>query len=137
MSKTTWQKRLAVLRSRLYLYPAPDPLSRTPLFWIAMGLVSLMVLLFSGFFIAYAISRQDAFLTAATDATLSCLAAGCFFTVSAEAGAPKEKAATDNANAVLSVTRRITQPLLLYRTPHGCFWQQSAGPKVRASWTVY
>ncbi|HEY6287466.1 MAG TPA: DUF2079 domain-containing protein [Ktedonobacteraceae bacterium] len=67
MSKTTWQKRLAVLRSRLYLYPAPDPLSRTPLFWIAMGLVSLMVLLFSGFFIAYAISRQDAFLTAAED----------------------------------------------------------------------
>ena len=32
-----------------------------------MGLVSLMVLLFSGFFIAYAISRQDAFLTAAED----------------------------------------------------------------------
>ncbi len=67
MSKATWQKRLAVLRSRLYLYPAPDPLSRTLLFWVAMGLVSLMVLLFSGFFIAYAISRQDAFLTAAED----------------------------------------------------------------------
>src|SRR6266699_1473355 len=67
VSKATWQKRLAVLRSRLYLYPAPDPLSRTPLFWVAMGLVSLMVLLFSGFFIAYAISRQDAFLTAAED----------------------------------------------------------------------
>ena len=67
MSKATWQKRLAVLRSRLYLYPAPDPLSQTLLFWVAMGLVSLMVLLFSGFFIAYAISRQDAFLTAAED----------------------------------------------------------------------
>src|SRR6266566_3004314 len=67
VSKATWQKRLAVLRSRLYLYPAPDPLSRTLLFWVAMGLVSLMVLLFSGFFIAYAISRQDAFLTAAED----------------------------------------------------------------------
>ncbi len=67
MSKATWQKRLAVLRSRLYLYPAPDPMSRTPLFWVAMGLISLMVLLFSGFFIAYAISRQDAFLTAAED----------------------------------------------------------------------
>ena len=67
MSKATWQKRFAILRSRLYLYPAPDPLSRTPLFWISLGLVSLMALLFSGFFIAYAISRQDAFLTAAED----------------------------------------------------------------------
>ena len=67
MSKATWQKRFAILRSRLYLYPAPDPLSRTPLFWVAMGLVSLMVLLFSVFFIAFVTSRQDAFLTAAED----------------------------------------------------------------------
>ena len=67
MSKVTWQKRLAVLRSRLYLYPAPEPLSHTSLFWISMGLVSLMILLFCGFFIAFVISRQDAFLTAAED----------------------------------------------------------------------
>ncbi len=67
MSKATWQKRFAILRSRLYLYPAPDPMPYTPLFWVAMGLVSLMVLLFSGFFIAFVISRQDAFLTAAED----------------------------------------------------------------------
>jgi uncharacterized membrane protein len=67
VSKVTWQKRLVVLRSRLYFYPAPDPLPRTPLFWVATGLVGLMVLLFSGFFIAFAISRQDAFLTAAED----------------------------------------------------------------------
>jgi len=67
VSKATWQKRWAILRSRLYLYPAPEALSHTALFWVAMGLVSLMVLLFSGFFIAYAISRQDAFLTAAED----------------------------------------------------------------------
>ncbi len=67
MSKVTWQKRLVVLRSRLCFYPAPDPLPRTPLFWVATGLVGLMVLLFSGFFIAFAISRQDAFLTAAED----------------------------------------------------------------------
>src|SRR6266487_527530 len=40
---------------------------RTPLFWIATGLVSLMVLLFSGFFIAFLTSRHDAFLTAAED----------------------------------------------------------------------
>jgi len=67
VSKVTWQKRLAVLRSRLYLYPAPEPLSHTSLFWISMGLVSLMILLFCGFFIAFVISRQDAFLTAAED----------------------------------------------------------------------
>jgi uncharacterized membrane protein len=67
VSKETWQKRFAILRSRLYLYPAPEPFSHTPLFWIAMGLVSLMVLLFSVFFIAFVISRQDAFLTAAED----------------------------------------------------------------------
>jgi uncharacterized membrane protein len=67
VSKATWQKRLAILRSRLYLYPAPDPMPRTSLFWIAMGIVGLMALLFSGFFIAFAISRQDAFLTAAED----------------------------------------------------------------------
>jgi uncharacterized membrane protein len=67
VSKAVWQKRLAILRSRLYLYPAPDPLTRTPLFWVSMGVVSLMVLLFSGFFIAFLVSRQDAFLTAAED----------------------------------------------------------------------
>ncbi len=67
MSKAIWQKRLAVLRSRLYLYPAPEPMPRTPLFWVAMGLVGLMVLLFSGFFIVFVTSRQDAFLTAAED----------------------------------------------------------------------
>ena len=67
MSKTTWQKRLAVWRSRLYLYPPPEPLPRTYLFWIATGLVILMVLLFSGFFIAFMLSRQDAYLSNAED----------------------------------------------------------------------
>ncbi len=67
MSKATWQKRLAVWRSRLYLYPAPEPLPRTTLFWIAMGLVTLMVLVFSGFFIAVLTTRHDAYLTAAED----------------------------------------------------------------------
>ena len=55
------------MRNRLYLYPAPEPMPRTPLFWLAMGLVGLMVLLFSVFFIAFVTSRQDAFLTAAED----------------------------------------------------------------------
>ncbi len=67
MSKTTWQKRLAVWRSRLYLYPAPEPLPHTLLFWIALGLVILMVLLFSGFFIAFLTTKHDAYLTAAED----------------------------------------------------------------------
>jgi uncharacterized membrane protein len=67
MSKTAWQKRLAVWRSRLYLYPAPEPLPRTLLFWIAMGLVTLMVLLFSGFFIAFLISQHNAYLSYAED----------------------------------------------------------------------
>jgi len=67
VSKTNWQKPLAIVRSRLYLYPEPEPLSHTPLFWVAMGLVTLMVLLFSGFFTAFLMSRQDAFFTAAED----------------------------------------------------------------------
>ncbi len=67
MNKPAWQKRFAILRSRLYLYPEPDPLPHTSLFWVSMGLVSLMVLLFSGFFIAFVVSRQDAFFTAAED----------------------------------------------------------------------
>jgi len=67
VNKTTWQKRVAVWRSRLYLYPAPEPLPRTYLFWIAMGLVSLMVLLFSGFFIAFLASRHNAYLSNAED----------------------------------------------------------------------
>ncbi len=67
MNRAVWQKRLAILRKRLYLYPAPDPMAHTPLFWISMGLVGLMALLFSAFFIAFVVSRQDAFLTAAED----------------------------------------------------------------------
>jgi uncharacterized membrane protein len=67
VNEVIWQKRLAAWRNRLYLYPAPEPMPRTPSFWIATGLVGLMVLLFSGFFIAFLTSRQDAFLTAAED----------------------------------------------------------------------
>jgi len=46
VNKVTWQKRVAVWRSRLYLYPAPEPLPRTPLFWVALGLVTMMVATF-------------------------------------------------------------------------------------------
>ncbi len=67
MSKTTWQKRLAIWRSRLYFYPAPEPLPRTTLFWVAMGLVTLMALLFSVFFIVFLVTKHNAYLTAAED----------------------------------------------------------------------
>ena len=67
MSKTTWQKRLAIWRSRLYFYPAPEPLPRTTIFWVAMGFVTLMALLFSVFFIVFLVTKHNAYLTAAED----------------------------------------------------------------------
>ena len=45
----TWRKQIAVWRNRLYLYPAPDAMPHTPLFWLATGLVTLAVLLFAGY----------------------------------------------------------------------------------------
>lgn len=67
MSNMAWRKRLAVWRNRLYLYPAPEPMPRTRLFWIALGFVTLLTLLFSAFFIAYLTIRHDAYQTAAED----------------------------------------------------------------------
>lgn len=67
MSKMTWGKRVAVWLNRLYLYPDPEPLPHTKWFWIAMGLVTLMALLFSAYFIVVLTGRQDAFQTAAED----------------------------------------------------------------------
>ncbi|HVB72974.1 MAG TPA: DUF2079 domain-containing protein [Ktedonobacteraceae bacterium] len=63
----TWRKRLAIWRNRLYLYPAPETMERTSLFWIATGLVALAALIFSVFFIYVHIGRQDAYLTTAED----------------------------------------------------------------------
>ncbi len=54
-------------RNHLYLYPSPEPLPHTRVFWLAMGLVTLLVLLFSGYFIFYLTGRQDAYLTNAED----------------------------------------------------------------------
>ncbi|HEU5228073.1 MAG TPA: DUF2079 domain-containing protein [Ktedonobacteraceae bacterium] len=61
MISATWRKRFSVLRNRLYLYPPPEPMPRTRLFWLATGLVSLAVIAFSVFFISYMIARQNAF----------------------------------------------------------------------------
>jgi uncharacterized membrane protein len=67
MSKAAWKKRVEIWRNRLYLYPQPEPMARTVLFWISLGLVTLMALLFSGYFIVLLTTKQDAFLTSAED----------------------------------------------------------------------
>src|SRR5579884_1209155 len=63
----TWRKRFAIWRNRLYLYPEPEPMPHTRLFWVAMGLVGVMAALFAAYFIAYKSSVQDAYLTSAED----------------------------------------------------------------------
>src|SRR6266568_2823623 len=55
---TAWLKRL---------YPPPKPLPQTPAFWLATTLVTLLAILFSGYFISYLTGRQDAYLTNAED----------------------------------------------------------------------
>ncbi len=67
MNNESWRKRLSVLFSRLYLYPAPEPMPRTSLFWIATGLVTLFALAFSIFFILFNTGQHDAFLTHGED----------------------------------------------------------------------
>ena len=63
----TWRKYVAVWRSRLYRYPAPETMGRTRLFWIALGLVALATAIFSTYFIFVHLGRQDAYLTSAED----------------------------------------------------------------------
>jgi uncharacterized membrane protein len=63
----TWRKRLAIWRNRLYLYPAPEEMPHTRLFWLAMGLVALAAAIFSAYFIYLHVGRQDAYLTSAED----------------------------------------------------------------------
>lgn len=63
----TWRKRFLILRNRLYLYPPAQPLERTRSFWIALGLVGLAALLFSGFFIVFLTTQHAAYLTHAED----------------------------------------------------------------------
>ncbi|HEV2656485.1 MAG TPA: DUF2079 domain-containing protein, partial [Ktedonobacteraceae bacterium] len=67
MTNVGWRKRISVLRNRLYLYPAPEPLRRGHLFWLAMALVTLVVIAFSTYFIVYLTSMQNAFQTNAED----------------------------------------------------------------------
>ncbi len=67
MNNESWRKRLSVLLNRLYLYPAPEPMPRTPLFWVATGVVALFVVAFSMFFILFTTGQHDAFLTHGED----------------------------------------------------------------------
>ena len=67
MPESSWRKRFAIIKSRLYLYPAPEPMERMRWFWIAMGLVVAMVAAFTAFYIVYLTRMQDAFMTPAED----------------------------------------------------------------------
>lgn len=67
MTDGNWRKRFAVLRNRLYLYPAPDAMPHTRVFWVAMALVTAAVAIFSGYFILYTIAQHNAFVTNAED----------------------------------------------------------------------
>lgn len=58
---------MAVWLSRLYFYPAPEPLPRKRLFWIAMGLVSLAVAAFSVYFILMDFGRVNAYIAPGED----------------------------------------------------------------------
>lgn len=67
MPESSWRKWFAVLRSRLYLYPEPEPLPHTRAFWVAMGLVAALALAFTVYFIHYLLAQQDAFASPAED----------------------------------------------------------------------
>ncbi|MBV9706948.1 MAG: DUF2079 domain-containing protein [Chloroflexi bacterium] len=67
MSNVALGKRVSIFLKRAYLYPAPEPLPRGRSFWIATGLVTLAVVLFSGFFIYYLTGMHDVYLTHAED----------------------------------------------------------------------
>lgn len=67
MSNANWRKRLSVWQNRLYLYPPAEPLPHTRSFWLAMGVVTFLVLLFSGYFILFLTTGHDAYQTHAED----------------------------------------------------------------------
>lgn len=84
MPESSWSKRFAVLRSRLYLYPEPEPLPHTRAFRVALGLVGALALAFTVYFIHYLFTWQEAFASPAEDlGTMSqaiwSLAHGMFF----------------------------------------------------------
>jgi uncharacterized membrane protein len=62
-----WKKRIAFLKRRFCLYPEPELMPSTPIFWVATGLVTVAVILFCVYFIALLLVRHDAFMTNAED----------------------------------------------------------------------
>ncbi|GCE25303.1 hypothetical protein KDA_07870 [Dictyobacter alpinus] len=67
MNREIWRKRLVYARDRLCLYPEPQPLPRTRVFWFVMGLITLAVICFCTFYISYMGARHVAFQTNAED----------------------------------------------------------------------
>ncbi len=67
MSNMSWRKRYSILNNRLYLYPEPETMPHSRLFWLAMGMVTVVVLLFCSYFILYMLTQHDAYLTNAED----------------------------------------------------------------------
>ena len=67
MSQASWRKRLAVWKSRLYLYPLPEPMPHTRRFWVATGVVAVLGTIFAAYFIKYLFAQQDAFVSPAED----------------------------------------------------------------------
>ncbi len=52
---------------RRVLYPAPEPMTHTRSFWVALAIVGVLALAFSIFFISYLVGRHDAYLSHAED----------------------------------------------------------------------
>ena len=61
------RKRLSMLWKRLYLYSVPESLPCTRLFWVAFSSVTLVSLLFCGYFICYLTKLHAAYATNAED----------------------------------------------------------------------
>jgi uncharacterized membrane protein len=65
-----WRKRfalLALLYKRRSFYPAPEPMPHGRKFWLATSIVTIAVIGFSVYFIAFLFAKQDAFQTNAED----------------------------------------------------------------------
>ncbi len=67
MQKSSWRKRFAILKNRLYLYPSPEHMPHNGWFWMALALVTVLATAFVLFFVVYLTRLQDAFLTPAED----------------------------------------------------------------------
>ena len=65
LASMAWQRVYARWKRRLY--PAPEPMTKTRDFWLAMGLVALAALAYSIYFCIFLTTKQEAFLTNGED----------------------------------------------------------------------